>query len=52
MIFGAPSASSASHHGVRLEIETPEGAYAIEADHVAACDGSRSPMRRAMPAHL
>ncbi|MFM2067829.1 MAG: hypothetical protein RLZZ584_2738, partial [Pseudomonadota bacterium] len=31
--------------GVRLDVETPEGPYAIEADYVAACDGSRSPMR-------
>ncbi|MEY4748954.1 MAG: hypothetical protein RIQ60_1168 [Pseudomonadota bacterium] len=30
---------------VLLEIETPEGNYAIEADHIAACDGSRSPLR-------
>jgi len=31
--------------GVRLEVDTPEGRYALEADYVAACDGSRSPMR-------
>ena len=30
---------------VRLEVETPEGRYALEADWVTACDGSRSPMR-------
>lgn len=28
-----------------LDIETPEGRYTLVADHVAACDGSRSPMR-------
>jgi 3-(3-hydroxy-phenyl)propionate hydroxylase len=31
--------------GVRLDVETPEGRYAIAADYVAACDGSRSPLR-------
>ena len=31
--------------GVRLGIDTPEGRYAIDADYVAACDGSRSPLR-------
>jgi 3-(3-hydroxy-phenyl)propionate hydroxylase len=30
---------------VRLGIDTPDGRYQIEADHVAACDGSRSPLR-------
>ena len=30
---------------VQLEVETPEGRYALEADWVAACDGSRSPLR-------
>jgi len=31
--------------GVRLGIETPDGRYSIAADHVVACDGSRSPLR-------
>ena len=31
--------------GVLLGIDTPEGRYWIRADHVAACDGSRSPLR-------
>ena len=31
--------------GVRLDIDTPDGRYAVEADWVAACDGSRSPLR-------
>ena len=31
--------------GVRLGLDTPQGRYAIDADHVAACDGSRSPLR-------
>ncbi|MGM9486547.1 FAD-dependent oxidoreductase [Ideonella sp. YS5] len=31
--------------GVLLGIDTPEGRYEMEADYVAACDGSRSPMR-------
>jgi len=30
---------------VVLTIETPDGPYRLEADHVAACDGSRSSMR-------
>jgi len=30
---------------VRLDVDTPDGRYSIEADYVAACDGSRSPMR-------
>jgi 3-(3-hydroxy-phenyl)propionate hydroxylase len=29
-----------------LTIETPEGEYCIAADHVAACDGSRSTLRQ------
>jgi 3-(3-hydroxy-phenyl)propionate hydroxylase len=31
--------------GVLLGVDTPEGRYGLKADHVAACDGSRSPMR-------
>ena len=31
--------------GVLLGIDTPEGRYRITADYVAACDGSRSPLR-------
>ncbi len=31
--------------GVRLDIDTPDGRYSLQADYVAACDGSRSPMR-------
>ncbi|SFM33984.1 FAD-dependent oxidoreductase [Variovorax sp. OV329] len=31
--------------GVRLTIETPEGRYELDADYVAACDGSRSQLR-------
>jgi 3-(3-hydroxy-phenyl)propionate hydroxylase len=30
---------------VVLEIETPDGRYTVHAGHVAACDGSRSPLR-------
>ncbi|MEO8281483.1 MAG: FAD-dependent oxidoreductase [Ideonella sp.] len=30
----------------RLQIETPDGPYELEAEHVVACDGSRSAMRR------
>jgi 3-(3-hydroxy-phenyl)propionate hydroxylase len=31
--------------GVQLQVETPDGPYALEAGYVAACDGSRSPLR-------
>ncbi len=31
---------------VTLGIDTPDGPYTLTADHVAACDGSRSPLRR------
>ncbi len=34
--------------GVALTIETPQGTYAVEADWVVACDGARSPTRRAL----
>ena len=30
---------------VELTVETPDGSYRLDADHVAACDGSRSSMR-------
>lgn len=33
---------------VRLEVETPQGSYALQASHVAACDGARSAVRAAM----
>ncbi len=31
---------------VRLEIDTPEGSYLLEADWLIACDGANSPTRR------
>jgi 3-(3-hydroxy-phenyl)propionate hydroxylase len=31
--------------GVRLVIDTPDGEYRLQADHVIACDGARSPSR-------
>ncbi|PWJ21818.1 FAD-dependent oxidoreductase [Jannaschia seohaensis] len=31
--------------GVRVEIDTPDGPYALEADWLVACDGARSPTR-------
>ena len=34
--------------GAQLTIETPEGSYRIDAQWVAACDGSRSPLRQMM----
>ena len=32
--------------GVTLTVETPDGMYAIDADYVVACDGSRSAVRK------
>ena len=34
--------------GVTLTVETPDGAYALEADWVVACDGVRSTVRTAL----
>ena len=34
--------------GVRLTVETPEGAYEIDADWMIACDGAKSPLRDIM----
>ena len=34
--------------GVLLGIATPEGRYTLRADHLAACDGARSPLRKLM----
>ncbi len=31
--------------GARLDVDTGEGPYTLQADYVAACDGSRSPLR-------
>jgi len=31
--------------GVRVEVDTPDGPYQIDADYVVACDGARSPAR-------
>ncbi len=39
---------TAAPDGVTLEVETPEGRYAVEADWVLACDGARSPIRKMM----
>jgi 3-(3-hydroxy-phenyl)propionate hydroxylase len=33
---------------VRLDVETPQGSYAIDADWVIACDGVRSTMRKSL----
>jgi 3-(3-hydroxy-phenyl)propionate hydroxylase len=32
--------------GVLVTVETPDGRYTLLADHLVACDGSRSPVRR------
>ena len=34
--------------GVRLDVDTPAGRYALDAAYVAACDGARSSVRRLM----
>lgn len=34
--------------GVTLEVSTPDGPYRLEADHVVAADGARSPVRTRM----
>ena len=34
-----------SGDGVRVSIETPDGAYELEADYLIACDGAKSPIR-------
>jgi len=34
--------------GATLEVETPEGNYRLRAEHVCACDGSRSTLRALM----
>nr|WP_314629386.1 FAD-dependent oxidoreductase [uncultured Noviherbaspirillum sp.] len=38
--------------GVTLELETPEGGYALEADWMLACDGGRSAVRDALGLQL
>ncbi|GIT92348.1 FAD-dependent oxidoreductase [Jannaschia pagri] len=32
----------------RLEVDTPDGPYSLEADYLIACDGARSPLRKMM----
>jgi 3-(3-hydroxy-phenyl)propionate hydroxylase len=39
---------AARDDGVRVEVETPDGRYAIEADYVIAADGARSALRDLM----
>jgi len=39
--------SQAGDH-VRVELDTPDGSYAVEADYVVACDGARSTVRGMM----
>jgi 3-(3-hydroxy-phenyl)propionate hydroxylase len=34
--------------GARLQVETPDGSYGLDADWLVACDGSRSPLRAMM----
>jgi 3-(3-hydroxy-phenyl)propionate hydroxylase len=39
------SALTPDAEGVTLGIDTPDGPYRLRAEHVVACDGSRSPLR-------
>lgn len=39
---------SQGSEAARVEIETPDGSYALEAQYVLACDGARSPIRQMM----
>ncbi len=41
-------AVEARDDGARLQIETPEGLYTLDADWLIVADGARSPIRRAM----
>jgi len=40
------SAVGAHHDHVRIEVDTPEGPYSLEADWLVACDGGNSVIRR------
>ena len=39
---------SQTSEGVRLQVSTPDGGYALDADWVVACDGARSTVRTLM----
>ena len=41
-------AVEARDDGARLQVETPEGVYTLDADWLIVADGARSPIRRAM----
>ena len=42
------SAVSQESTGVTLNVDTPDGPYRLTADHVVACDGARSTLRKAL----
>jgi 3-(3-hydroxy-phenyl)propionate hydroxylase len=46
------TAMSQNEHGVSLQLATPEGSYALEADWLVACDGGRSFVREALGLQL
>ena len=46
------TALEAGAHGVRLSVDTPRGAYAIDADWLVAADGGRSLVRDALDLKL
>lgn len=49
-IRGQNAVTALSEEGdfIRLEVDTPDGPYGIEADWVVACDGAHSPVRDMM----
>lgn len=46
------TAMSDHENGVTLQLSTPDGSYALEADWLVACDGGRSAIREAMGLQL
>jgi 3-(3-hydroxy-phenyl)propionate hydroxylase len=46
------SAAADNGSGVTLQLDTPDGAYALEADWLLACDGGRSTIREALGLQL
>lgn len=46
------TAMSQDPHGVSLQLSTPKGDYALDADWLIACDGGRSSIREAMGLQL
>ena len=45
-VVGVAPPAPASSDAVRLQIDTPDGRYAVDADWLVVADGARSPIRR------